>query len=150
MEEEKFLCVYFGTEYKFFHCADVHVQLIFDGEFSINEIPTNIIFEDSEKLKYIKISSCENDLIDKNLRKKIFLYFLKRKIPLLDFVKKNKKTPNLCLDYLESSIGNISYGLNKKYLTLKFIRQIYRKNYYILHSFVNKKIIKRSESYYYF
>jgi hypothetical protein len=124
---------------------------MFDKSFKIDEIPPNIIFEDSEKLKYIRISSYENDLLDKNLRKKIFLYFLEMKVPHLNYVKYNKRTYNLCLKYMITTMRNYGY-VKKRYLKLIFIKKVLQKNKgsFVLDISSQRRKLKTNLSYYYF
>jgi hypothetical protein len=127
MEEENFLHVYFcDISSKSQFCTNNKLSLLFAQNFKIDEIPSNIFFEDSEKLKYIKISSYENDLLDKNLRKKIFLYFLKMELPSLSLVKYDKRTYKLSMNYLASTTWNYHY-VKKKLCKINFYQKSFTK-----------------------
>jgi hypothetical protein len=112
----------------------------------------NIFFKRGN-VEYMKISSYENDNIPKEIRQIIFDYFMEKGWHILDFVKYEKRTFNLCLKHCISSCMNIVEDLvQKKYLNLAFIKKISVESTDIVGvvSFGNKTKLKRNLSYHYF
>jgi hypothetical protein len=117
----------------------------------LNEIPKEIIKKDSKNREYFILSSHEDDSLSKELRKKLFDWFIENEIYSIVLVKYEKRKINLCIKHVNSHFMNMYY-FSKKYQNLKFINRIKdaQKAYKDFLYANQKKILRRSLSYYRF